>query len=367
MQPTVQQFTLSLLTYKGALVEAGDRSAAVLLGSETATALGMNEYERLVFDLSVEAPGALRVDYDSPTFEAMGRIVAAMGRIACVTATAPELRTIDAEKELERTLRLQNGVYRLRDCVPATRLYFCFLVQYDVMADERSGGIEEVWVNPATRSMPRIASLLDMMETRDVPPSPELAALLPRAWELALANASRSVQFRLPDFLGSLERRRERDLQRMRDYYRTIDEEIRRKIARMASKEDARKSEIDRLAATARAYEARAAELLERYRVRICVTGLAALACTIPTYEIRVQLLRRSSRTEASFSWNPFDRRIEPRCCDACQQATEAAALCDDQVHYLCQECLKPCPICSKLFCRACHTRCPRTHRQAAS
>ena len=296
-----------------------------------------------------------------------------------------------------------KGAMTLIDTERAETLYFCFFLQYDVMADDRSGGIEEVWVNPATRSIPRLASLLETMETRDDPALPEWSTLLPQAWELALANASRSIEFRLGGFLSSVERRRERDLQRMRDYYQTIDEEIRRKIARVASKgvggpsdsptkeagvgsakrdeqtagvhpvgrtvgptlnkEDARKSEIDRLAATARAYEARAAELQERYRVRVRIMGLAALVCAIPTYEIRVQLLRRSARTEASFSWNPFDRKIEPRCCDACRQSTEAAVLCDDRVHYLCLECLKYCPSCSKLFCRACHSRCPRTHR----
>jgi hypothetical protein len=363
MQTTLQQFTLSLLAYKGALVDAGDRSASVLLGSELAAALGMNDYERLVFDLSLVEPGALSVDYDAPPFEAMGRIVGSMGRIAGVSIPSPELRTIDPEKELERTLRLQNGVFRFRDCVQVTQLYFCFFLQYDVMADERSGGMEEVWVNPATRSMPQIGSLLETMESRDAAPPPELASLVSRAWDLARANAAISIRSRLGGFLESLKRRRGRDLQRMRDYYQTVDEEIRRKIVRVASREDARKGEIERLAATARAYEARAAELLERYRVRVRVTGLAALACAIPTYQIRVQLLRRSASTEASFSWNPFNRRIEPRCCDACRRATESAALCDDHVHYLCLDCLAPCPVCSKLFCRACHSRCPRAHQ----
>ena len=52
----------------------------------------------------------------------------------------------------------------------------------------------------------------------------------------------------------------------MADYYQAIDEEIRRKIARAGAKEEVRKNEIQRLDATARAYQARAAELLERYR-----------------------------------------------------------------------------------------------------
>ncbi len=366
MQTTIQEFTLSLLAYKGALVETagnGDRSANVLLGKETAAALGMNEYERLAFDLPAEKPGSLRVDYDAPSFEAMGRLVESMGRLACVTIPTPELRIIDPEKELERTLSLQNGVFRVLDCVPATQLYFCFFLQYDVMADERSGGMVEVWVNPAENSMPRMASVLETMETRNTPPPPELGELMPRALQLAFANESKSIRSRIGSFLESVERRRKRDLERMRDYYQTIDQEIRQKIGRLAAREDAKKGEIERLSATGRAYEARAAELLERYRVRVRVTGLAALACAIPAYQIRVQLFRRSATTEVLFSWNPFDRRIEPRCCDACRQVTRTAVLCDDQVHYLCPRCLESCSLCSKVFCRACASKCPRAHR----
>ena len=176
----------------------------------------------------------------------------------------------------------------------------------------------------------------------------------PEAWESARSLA-KDVE--------SVERRRKRDLERMRDYYQTIDQEIRQKIARLAAREDAKKGEIERLSATGRAYEARAAELLERYRVRVRVTGLAALACAIPAYQIRVQLFRRSATTEVVFSWNPFDRRIEPRCCDACREVTGTAVLCDDQVHYLCPRCLESCSLCSKVFCRACASKCPRAHR----
>jgi hypothetical protein len=364
MQTSIEQFTLALLAYKGALVEEGGGPAGALLGAELASALGMSEYERLVFDRSLDAPGTRLVDYDSPSFEAMGRLVEAMGRLAVVRVSVPELKAIDPEKELERALRLHNGVFRLRECALETKLYFCFFLQYDVMADERSGGVVEVWVNPATRSMPRLASLLETVEVRDDASGEKLGELAAQAWGMALPAASSSVRARVREFIESLKRRRERDLRRMREYYQAIDEEIRRKIARPATKEDIRKSEIERLEATARAYRGRAAELLERYRVRVRVAPLATLVCAIPTYQIRVQLLRRSAKVEAAFSWNPFDRRIELRCCDACLQAAETAALCDDHVHYLCLNCLGPCPVCSKAFCRACHPRCPRRHEK---
>lgn len=362
MQTSIQEFTLALLSYKGALVEADDRSAGVFLGTELASALGMNEYQRLLFDPSLDEPGALRVDYDAPSFEAMGRLAGSIGNLACVRISAPELKAVDPDKELERALRLQNGIFRLRECAPAQTLYFCFFLQYDVMADERTGGVAEIWVNPASRSIPQLPPPLDMVEVTDAPAPPELGELAIQAWRLASPAASLSIDSRLRGFTESLKRRRERDLRRMADYYQAIDEEIRRKIARAAAKEEVRRSEMQRLEGTARAYQERAAELMERYRMRVRVTGIATLACLIPTYRLRVLLLRRTRNAEASFTWNPFGRRIESRCCDSCGQATEAAALCDDRVHYLCLNCLAPCPICSKIFCRACHRRCPRNH-----
>lgn len=364
MQTSIREFTLALLAYKGALIESDGRSAGVLLGTELASILGMNEYQRLVFDPLLDEPGALRLDYDAPSFEAMGRLAGSTGNLACVRISAPELKAIDPDKELERALRLQNGIFRLRECARAETLYFCFFLQYDVMADERSGGVEEIWVNPATRSILQPAPPLDTVEVTDALAPPELGELAVQAWRLALPGASLSIDSRLRGFTESLKRRRERDLRRMADYYQAIDEEIRRKIARVTAKEDVRKSETQRLDATARAYQARAAELLERYRMSVRISGIATLACLIPTYRLRVQLLRRTRNADALFSWNPFGRRIESRCCDSCGQATEAAALCDDQVHYLCLGCLGPCPICAKVFCRACHRRCPRSHGQ---
>jgi hypothetical protein len=361
MQPSIQHFTLSLLAYKGALTEPGDGSAGVLLGTELASALAMNEYERLVFDPARDEAGAVRVDYDSPLFEAAGRFVDSFGAIACLRVTPPDLKEIDPDWELERALRLHNGIFRLQECAPAETLYLGFLLRYDVMADERSGGVLEVWVNPEARSIATLGSLLEQPAT-DAPPPPGLAGVIAPAWDLAKPIASSIVTAGLRGFSESLKRRRERDLRRMTEYYQAIDQELRHKIARAASKEETRRTETQRLEATHHACQARAAELLERYRMRVHITVLAVLASTIPAYRLRVQLMRRTRKTDALFSWNPFDKRIERRCCDACRMPTESALLCDDQVHYLCTNCLAPCAVCSKPFCRACRRQCPRTH-----
>jgi hypothetical protein len=184
MQPSIQQFTLSLLAYKGALIEADERGSGILLGSELASVLGTKEYERLVFDPASNEAGAIRVDYDSPFFESAGRIADSPGSVVCLRAL-PELEPINPDRELERGLRLQNGILRIQECTRAEAAYICFLLRYDVMADERSGGIVEVWVNPEASSIPTRGTVLLTLKPamphlcRSLSASPQPLGILP--------------------------------------------------------------------------------------------------------------------------------------------------------------------------------------------
>jgi hypothetical protein len=141
-----------------------------------------------------------------------------------------------------------------------------------------------------------------------------------------------------------------------------IDHAIRRKLEGARPNAEVWRREIDRLEATARSYRARLVDVADRYRVRVNLRPVAVLACRLPTQRVTARLMRRNTPTEAAFSWNPLDGRIESRCCDGCNTPMATAWLCDDRVHILCESCLSPCGQCGKAFCRACHRRCPRRH-----
>src|SRR5262249_19123349 len=153
-----------------------------------------------------EEPGAVRVDYDSPVFEAAGRLVNELGTLAYFRPTAPELKEIDPAWELERALRLHNGIFRIQECVRAETVYVGFIMQYDAMADERSGGLFEIWVNPESRSITTLPSLLDIAEGPrggGDPPPAELAGIARQAWSLAQSVAVSMIAKRITGFCES--------------------------------------------------------------------------------------------------------------------------------------------------------------------
>ena len=364
----IETFTADLLSHCGAIVEpAGDGFLDVVAGPDLNATLGLSDYQRLAFGPDSTRDNAAVIDYDSPLVERMGATVSALGRVSSIIGPAVTLKAIDAEAALERALTLQNGVFRCQGSAAVEARYAGFFFEYSVLADERVGGLTLVWINPATRSVPRLISWVDFASCRDdltAGTADSLGATGQLPWTLATAAARARIDPEIAEFLMRLTRRRERDAHRLREYYEEIDAEIRRKLRRVGANEDAARRERDRLAATSAAYHSRVAEIVDRYRVRVRLTPIGVLLCRLPAYQIAVRLMRRSAVSDVLFSWNPLDGRVEPRACNGCLAPVSAAWLCDEAVHYLCERCLAPCHECGRRYCRACSRGCPRRHEE---
>jgi hypothetical protein len=256
---------------------------------------------------------------------------------------------------------LENGVWRARAVESTSFLYAGFILQYDLVADERTSGLAAVWVNTETRSYAAWdASMLEDGRLEAAPSSEEDVRAVGRCWPLARAVGRSAIEGALEAPLDSLARRQVRDLERMREYYEAIDQELRRKIARRRGRDP--NADLTRLEATGRAFETRARETAERYRARVTAGPVAVLACRVPGHRVRARLLRRAQSVERSFAWNPIECAIEACACDGCARPAGRAWLCDAQVHYLCADCLGACPTCGHRYCRACTRTCQRKH-----
>ena len=362
----IREFTRDLLVRAGALVATNGSGLDVITDAAISARLGLTEFQPLAFTPDADTPAAaLLVDYDSPVFDKLGSLVDAIGRVTFVDGPAVVLKSIDPVAELARALTLQNGVLRGATMTSAVVVYLRFTFEYSLLADERAGGLTHVWVNPATRSVPRMAQWnesSDQNDFDDTTPSLASDGTLELPWPLAGAAATAALAPTVAGFLDGLRRRRDRDVRRLREYYIEIDHAIRRKLEGARPHAEVWCRESDRLEATARSYQGRLVDVANRYRVRVNLRPVAVLACRLATQRVTARLMRRNTTAEAPFSWNPVDARIESRCCDGCNTPVVTAWLCDDRVHILCETCLGPCGQCGKVFCRACHRRCPRRH-----
>jgi len=105
----------------------------------------------------------------------------------------------------------------------------------------------------------------------------QLTSCVTQAWPIVQATSTSAVRASIEPFLTSLTRRRDRDLDRVHQYYREIHNELARKAARHQG--DVRAREEARLQATVQAWEARVEEVVARYRTRVTLTPCAATIC----------------------------------------------------------------------------------------
>ncbi len=278
----------------------------------------------------------------------------------------PAPRPIDAQAVLATSLTTRNGIVRLLAAEIGVAAHVGVVVQYDVLADERTSGLVEAWASPGTRSVPTGLSHVwdevsaERVEGRSGADDGRVPDLVAEAWPIVQAVSRSVVRADIEPFLASLARRRDRDLDRVHQYYREIHDEIARKAARHRG--EARAREETRIQATLRALAARVDDVVARYRERVTLTPVAALLVYKPAWHLRVRLQRRAAEREITLLCGGRGKRLEPRACDHCQTPTLSASLCDDRVHYLCGECFAPCAVCGRSFCRACSSRCPRAH-----
>ena len=208
----IREFTRDLLVRAGALVAPSGSGLDVIADSALSARLGLTEFQPLAFDRDEgTARDALLVDYDSPVFDRMGGLVDALGRVTFVRGPAVALKSIEPLAELTRALTLQNGVLRGAHMTSADVIYFRFTFEYGLLADERAGGLTDVWVNPATRSVPRMVSWNDPDDLDEAAPQLTSEGALGLPWALAGAAVTAALAPPVRAFVDGLRRRRDRE------------------------------------------------------------------------------------------------------------------------------------------------------------
>jgi hypothetical protein len=201
-------------------------------------------------------------------------------------------------------------------------------------------------------------------------PSPEL---LPAPWpaERLMTVVERTlpnrIRISLEPFLATMRRRQGRDLERLRGYYGDLQREARERLATLTGvdlterQQAAHAREEARLAAVAREYQAKVADLHEKYALTLSAEWLQALEVTAPVQRLTLQVRRRKAERTLHLDWSPLVRRLEPPPCEYSFTADRVRVVCDDALHLVTPAAHGDCPGCGRPYCRACHpTCCPR-------
>jgi hypothetical protein len=268
---------------------------------------------------------------------------------------------VNAAAVLERELVIQNGIYRLVEDHQATAQYYFFSFPYTIESDEGSQGVRTVCLNASAQALVRRPESLLQAVHGDLEEDAGFAGAgseLARLFPVALGAVQAEIRGLAVSIEQSANRRMARDAERIGSYYRDLQMQIQKRIARHKNDPAAAEKERTRAAATDLDRVAKLDDLARKYGLKIHIEPGDVLAVSLPVREIAVRVIRKKSERMAKLHWNAALAKLESPWCESCHQPAHPLFLCDDRLHFLCKACLAPCPSCQRQFCRKCQPRC---------
>jgi hypothetical protein len=375
----LKSFLGQLLTRHGALVEElSDTLLEALLPPELAQSLGLGELERFTFPEVAQQqpspkplPGAEGlaprvVGYQSELLESLGRLLVGSGAVTAAALAEPlPLKRLDLERDIERALALQNAVFKEQHQEPATVAYLLGHFKYAALSDERHEGMVSLAVNERTlQVVPGLADLVPALPLTTALPPDAYSADIERVYARACRAAQSLLQAVLADFVKSMNRRLNRDVQHVTEYYHAIAQEIATPRHKKSLTAEEQAGAQSRLRATELELDRKIHDLQAKYALTVRFEPVGVMRLFMPVMLVSLTVLRRKWTVPLALAWNPLLRELERVTCAGCLRPSKPIFICDEQRHTVCPGCFAPCPTCRHPWCRACGPPgCPRCQK----
>ena len=409
MHRTLQEMIADLLTQRGSLVESTeDGCMDIVVTREVSKALAMPEHARLCFTYGESGDGMTYASYDSDFFRSLKRLFGGGEKFSAVRFEPPPANIEKLSKSIPERLPLRNATYRMGKSEFKEVSYLLFYFTYTALSDEKYEGMLPVLINEMNLSaVPFIGNHEGFSDDAGYQGSIE-RQVKEEVLCAAYAAGTGMVRERLKDFLKSLERRLNRDIRRITEYYEALGNEtkkiIEKKVLSLGTVDKVREAvghaktnaspdtlqvldcleeELktkrvvgegqirdrvllceggDKLLGKLDAIEAerkgKIQDLVAKYAVTVQMEPVSVINIGVRVPVFWIEMRRRLASRQFPLTYNPITRHIDPLPCESCYAPVAPYSLCDEKLHIICSRCFASCPSCGKHYCKACYTTC---------
>ena len=358
-----------ILTYSGAIVEeAGNGYLDVMAPQEVSKVIDIPEYTRMCFSYDSIQDGVIYASYDSELFSRIARLLAGKGKFSMARLDASYYPSFEKlSKTIPEKIALNNATFRLGKTEVKDISYLLVYFRYTALSDEKTEGLIPVLINEVNFSTAILKLDIDeiMEKLKESNSEPVvLSSELIKALQSAYRGCIQKAKERLKDFIKSLERRLNRDIKRVYEYYGTLKEETKKAIEKKAASGEADKL-LDKINVIEAEKNWKIQDLTTKYALNIQIEPVSVIRIETQAPILWMEIRRRLSSREFPIVYNPILRQIDLLPCESCFYPQKSYYICDDKLHIICSDCFRTCPDCGRQYCSACHNnKCPKCARK---
>ena len=368
MTASLADFTAHLLTQRGGVVEPSGDGLEVLLPAEIARALEIPEHADLSF--SDDGHKGISVSYDSEFLKRMARLLGDRGKFSTVSLAPSPVRIDKLADRLADKVAFHNAVFHVERTEEKPISYLLGYSKYSALSDDRQEGVLASMVNELNLAVRKASSeTIDFIAGNAEEPTQAVERIgSERVLQTFWRSQVEMVKEGLQDFLTSVERRMNRDIRRVHDYYQTLVHEHRQLLVKKAATVEEQEKTLSKIDAVERELKSKILDLVGKFSLEIHIEPISFIRVEAMSSVLWLTVKRRKDARSFPLTYNPLLKSLDPLPCEACCYPQKGYYVCDDRLHILCRRCFAPCPRCDKIFCAACHPKgCPKCGTVAAA
>ncbi len=350
-----------VLELQGAEIEAHEERLEALMPPALAQALHLPEMAKLYFNANTAQADGELITFQSDFLDRLFALMQGSGN--CAHLTMPDLYLKKgADEAAEQSFTVLNGLGHALGSREQRLSYVLCNFKYTAMSDEKKEGLAATIINELTlAALSSRALSLYLSQARETAAQSNLERQpLGRVYHAACKSVQGSITSELADFNKSLNRRLQRDVKRLHEYYEELIGEIERKIKRRGLEGKELENEQARMRATRLELEKKIADQREKYQMKITVEPVNLLRFELAVRTVSYEARFSKASRELTLVWNPLLKDFESLPCESCLAGLHAFWLCEQKLHVLCTACSR-CAHCERKVCRVCHRKqCPK-------
>lgn len=339
----LKQFAVAALANKGALIEEREdnNTFEVVLPPEVVCETGLPAY--------MDVGNSIPLAYNSPLLDHLIQWVCRDRSCLTLQATPRKLKKEELEVTVRDTFAWQNATGRVTGIEELEMSpYWVFHFFYTAKSDEVRQGLCPVVLHEWSLASP--PGFLDRLTGRDLTEPRAKAGPLDKTLLASLARqvskiVPSEIRSQLTEFLASRERRLQRDLRQIHNFYVLQESEMKKLLERRGLDDKARGVRLEKIAQLPIEEQAKETDALYKYSIRIEADCRAALRILTPALRISFELRRKKESRPLSLFWNPITKKLDPLLCEGCGENLYRIITCNAP-HLLCSACSTQCPLC---------------------
>lgn len=320
----LETFIENFFTCNGAVVEKNGSNLEVLAPRKLAHKVGIPDFCSL--KIGNENPDGYAIHYGSQLLESIAETACSNIPFTIAQLNFHYLKSQGFDRLIQDLFRFENAIVRVENTAEVKTEYILLNCRYMAQSDEQKEGLIPLGFNLETGApVDHMETMLDTVEKKfeieglDVPLEEKKMQKI-MGW--VQHRASKLIRIQIEPFVDSMNRRYQRDVSNLSEYYAELAKEMTKALKRPGLSAELiaeRKEKIDLIPDE---MTKKKEDLFKKYSIKVNLRLSSVMLIRTPAVKLfcRAEVGRRQK--QVSLCFNPITKSLDPLICPKCGQET---------------------------------------------